>query len=108
MIHLICQGFAQDFQVKNISDFQFRKIGKHSVSGHAAMTGEDGVCAFAAYRERASKQVADANFQCCVFCTMVDRQDCLELWDIQIPHQSVAGKIQQILVFFGSCLEGGA
>ena len=37
LIYLIGQGFTQHLQIKNISDFQLRKVGEHLLACHAGV-----------------------------------------------------------------------
>ena len=58
--HLIGQRLPQHTEKENVALFQEVEIGKHLLSGKAAVTGQYTMCSEAAHRERGAKQVSHA------------------------------------------------
>ena len=96
--HLIGQRLPQHTEKEQIALFQEVKIGKHLLSGKAAVTGQHTMRPEATYRERGAEQVAHAPVEGTFLCAVVDRQIDADSGDLHIAHQSVLPHIQERVV----------
>ena len=99
LIHFIGQDLIQNVHDKGITVGQLVQVGKEPGAGETSVAGYNAVASFSSHREARALQMADGCLKSTFFGTMVDGQDHIDPWDLDIPHDTGPAYVQQVIVF---------
>ena len=103
LIHGVGEGFVVDVEIEHISVFQLWKVGEQPCIAHAAVSCQHAMGAFAANGQGCFGQMSNAFTEHTGGYTVVDRQQDIDLWNLDVAHDPFGGEIQQCWVLVILC-----
>ena len=98
LIYLIGKDFIQHTQHKNVTLLELIQIGKKLCAGETSMPRKDAVATCTANRETGPFEMPHSNLQNGLLRPMVNWETHIEIWNLDIAHDTEAGYIQQLLI----------